>query len=260
MLFRSDMYPEVKFILIDGEPHSEDFSAYYTAPNTQAIFFNEHEAGFLAGIAAAIQVQSGKIAFIGGMEIPIVERYGYGYWAGMHYANKNFGTDVSMEDFVYVGDFNDTTEMQRIASDLYDADVQVIMHAAGASAMGLYEEAIKRNKASEMVYVIGVETDEYDLGLLNGSIDDPSVTLTSAVKRYNSAIDSALNAIIGDYFYGGEVVFLTLDDGAVGLPYYNPNLSYEITDLVYEAELAVYYGEVFVPETYDALQDFLATE
>ena len=255
-----DMYPEIKFILIDGEPHSEDFSAYYIAPNTQAIFFNEHEAGFLAGVAAAIQVQTGKIAFIGGMEIPIVERYGYGYWAGMDYANKNFDTNVTMEDFVYVGDFNDATEMQRVASDLYDADVKVIMHAAGSSAMGLYEEAIKRNKANQTVYVIGVETDEYDLGLLNGSIDDPSVTLTSAIKRYDLAIDNALNAIIGDYFYGGDVLFMTLDDGAVGLPYYNPNLSYEITDLVYEAELAVYYGEVFVPETYDALQDFLATE
>lgn len=253
-----DMYPEIKFILIDGEPHSEDFSAYYIAPNTQAYFFNEHEAGFLAGVAAAIQVQTGKIAFIGGMEIPIVERYGYGYWAGMDYANKKFGTNVIMEDFVYVGDFNDATEMQRIASELYDADVKVIMHAAGASAMGLYDEAIKRNKTNQSVYVIGVETDEYDLGLLNGSMDDPSVTLTSAIKRYDLAIDNALNAIIGDYFYGGEIEFLTLDDGAVGLPYYNPNLSYEITDLVYEAELAVYYGEVFVPETYDALQDFLA--
>lgn len=255
-----DMYPEIKFILIEGEPHSEDLSAFYIASNTQAIFFNEHEAGFLAGVAAALQVQSGKIAFIGGMEIPTVERYGYGYWAGMDYANKVFDTDVSMEDFVYLDSFSDADAMQSMASKLYDADVKVIMHAAGASSRGLYKEAISRNKADETVYVIGVESDEYDFGLLNGSIDDPSVTLTSAVKRYNSAVDQALNAIIGDYFYGGDYLFLTLDDGAVGLPYYNPNLSYEITDLIYEAELAVYYGEVYVPETYEALQDFLATE
>lgn len=255
-----DLYPQIKFILLDGQPHSSDYSAYYTAPNVAAAVFNENEAGFLAGIAAALESNTGKIAFLGGMKIPSVDRYGYGFWAGMHYANVYFGTNVEMAAYEYINDFNNPSLAQQRAAALYNQGVDIIMHAVGNSASGLYDEAIRRAQLGESVYVIGSEKDEYVKGFITEGSVDYSVTLTSAIKRFDMAAQNLIDDIYYGVFPGGDTSYQSLDNGAVGLPYYNPNLSYETTDWVYEAELAVYYGEVTVPDTYEALQSFLLNE
>ena len=85
-----DQYKDVHFILLDGEPHSGDYSEYRTEANVMPILFQEDEPGFLAGYAA---VKDGytKLGFLGGMAVPAVIRYGYGFAEGADYAANEMG-------------------------------------------------------------------------------------------------------------------------------------------------------------------------
>ena len=85
-----DKYDDAKFVLIDGYPHAGDW-APVVGSNTVSIFFAEHESGFLAGVAAALQLENGEVGFIGGMEIPAVQKFNWGFQQGLAYANANIG-------------------------------------------------------------------------------------------------------------------------------------------------------------------------
>lgn len=139
-------WPDVKFVLIDGTPHNEDYSVFETADNTVGITWMEHESGFVAGIAAAVHIFNGKAGFIGGMEIPAVQRYNWGWQRGIAYANWQYGTNVTVEkeDVVYQGTFTDIVDGQRIAAEMYDRGVRCIFAAAGAVGLGVIDEAKKR--------------------------------------------------------------------------------------------------------------------
>lgn len=140
------IWPNVKFVLLDGAPHNEDYSVMETAHNTVGITWMEHESGFVAGIAAAVQVQEGKMGFIGGMEIPAVQRYNWGWQRGIAYANWQYATNVTInkEDVVYQGTFTDIAEGKRLAKEMYDRGVRCIFAAAGAVGLGVIDEAKTR--------------------------------------------------------------------------------------------------------------------
>ncbi len=74
-----------KFVLIDGAPHNADYSVFKTADNTVSVFFAEHESGFLAAVAASLQMKEGEMGFIGGMEIPPVQKFNWGFQQGIKY-------------------------------------------------------------------------------------------------------------------------------------------------------------------------------
>lgn len=146
MFIAQNRWPNTKFVLLDGAPHNADYSVFETAHNTVAIAWTEHESGFVAGIAAAVQVQEGKMGFIGGMEIPAVQRYNWGWQRGIAYANWQYATDVTIdkEDVVYEGTFTDADDGRRIAKEMYDRGVRCIFAAAGAVGLGVIDEAKER--------------------------------------------------------------------------------------------------------------------
>lgn len=88
-------YPDIKFILIDGEPHNDDYSKFETTQNTMPILFHEDQSGFFAGYGSVMEGYT-KIGFMGGKELPAVVRYGYGYLEGAEYAAEQLGTDVEV--------------------------------------------------------------------------------------------------------------------------------------------------------------------
>lgn len=248
-------YPDTTFILIDGTPAKGDERK--VGPNTVSVYFNEHEAGFLAGVSAALSTKSGKLGFVGGMEIPPVQKFGWGYKAGVHYANKAFGTKAEIVDYVYEGSFNNVAGGGQIASGMYDKGIDIIFHAAGGVGVGVFGEAKERANAGEEVYVIGVDIDQYDAGKLSDAADSKSVTLTSALKGIDIAAYNYIDAKIKNTFKGGEEIRLSLADGGVGIPAENPNLSAETLKKVEEAKKAVVDGIVVVPATQEALDEFL---
>jgi len=240
--------PEVSFVILDGEPTT-------MADNTLAIYFAEEQAGFLAGIAAALQSETGKVAFIGGMKLPAVERFGWGYVAGVAYANQTYGTTVEVADYQYQGTFDDVQGGQMMAAGMYDKGIDIIFTAAAAVGNGVINEAKARTEAGEKVYVIGVDVDQYDDGLMN---DGTSVVLTSAVKRIDIATYDALKAYGEGNFQGGEIITMDAKTNGIGLPETNPNLTTETQEKVDETFVKIQEGNLIVPVTADELDAFLS--
>ena len=101
-------------------PHKGDYAP--KSGETVSIFFAEHEAGFMAGFASALQLKEGPVGFVGGMEIPPVQKFNWGFQQGVAFANERYGTKITMtpENFVYQGSFDNVAAGQQLAASMYD--------------------------------------------------------------------------------------------------------------------------------------------
>lgn len=253
-----EKYPEIKFVAIDAEPlvgtDTEGNPVYEVADNTVSIFFAEQQASFLAGIATALETETNKVAFLGGMEVPAVQKLGWGFVAGIAYANANLGTNVEVTDYVYQGTFTDLDAGKAIAAGMYDKGVDVVFAAAGGVGVGAINEAKTRAEDGNEVFIVGVDVDQYDEGLLtNGK----SVILTSAMKYLGQAAYDQINAYANGEFEGGRTILMDVNANGVGLPEANPNLSDETIKQVNEAAKMIREGEIEVPKTKEGLISFL---
>lgn len=239
-----EKYPDAKFVLIDGNPHAGDY-APVVGPNTVSIFFAEHESGFLAGVATALELKEGEAGFIGGMEIPPVQKFNWGFQQGVKYANDNYGTSVSLkaENVLYQGTFSDVAAGQQIASQMYDRGVKVIFTAAGGVGVGAITEATNRAEAGNEVWIVGVDVDQYADGMYG---DNKSVILTSAMKRIDQAAYDMIVAENNGEFPGGQTLTFNAANNGVGIPAENPNLSADTVAKVGEVFGKVASGELKV--------------
>ena len=227
-----DKYPKTKFVLIDGSPNNGVFDATRkekVGSNTVSIFFAEHESGFLAGVASALQIKDGDFGFIGGMEIPPVQKFNWGFQQGVAYANQNLGTKVSMkaENVIYQGTFNDVAAGQQLAAQMYDRGVKVIFAAAGGVGVGAINEA--KARAAKGAWIVGVDVDQYSQGIYKG---DKSIILTSAMKRIDTAAYDMIKAEKEGKFPGGQTLVFDAKKDGVGIPATNPNLSADVSTKV----------------------------
>lgn len=197
-----DQYPDVKFILIDGNAHNADYTEYKTASNTVGILFAEEQVGYLAGYAA-VKDGNTKLGFLGGMAVPAVVRYGYGFVQGANDAAAEMGVKIDMQ-YHYTGGFAATPEAQALAAGWYNSGTQVIFGCGGAvgnSAMAAAEAANGK--------VIGVDVDQ----------SGESVTvISSAMKGLSESVGQMLDAYKAGTFPGGENLVLGASEHAVGLP------------------------------------------
>ena len=237
-------YEDAKFVLIDGEPNDGNDN-YLVADNTVAVYFAEEQSGFIAGVASAVQLQDGDFGFIGGMEIPSVKKFNYGFQQGVAYANENLGTNVSLKDenIVYSGSFSDLALGQQLAAQMYDRGVKVIFTAAGGTGMGAITEAKTRAVNGEEAWIIGVDSDQYADGIYEGN---KSVILTSAIKKVNVASYKMIEAELNNEFPGGQSLIFDAKNDAVGIPEENPNLSDETVSKVSEVLEAIKSGQIEV--------------
>ena len=216
-------YEDAKFVLIDGEPNDGNDN-YLVADNTVAVYFAEEQSGFIAGVASAVQLQDGDFGFIGGMEIPSVKKFNYGFQQGVAYDNEHYGTNVSLkaENIVYSGSFSDTALGQQLSAQMYDNGVKAIFTAAAGVNIGVITEAKTRVANGQEAWVIGVDSDQYDDGIYEGN---KSVVLTSAIKKIDEAAYQIIEDEINGEFPGGQVLRFDAKNDAVGIPSENPNLS-----------------------------------
>ncbi len=224
-----DKYPDAKFVLIDGTPHSADYSEFRQEDNVVSIFFAEEQSGFLAGVAAAVEKPDAEFGFIGGMEIPAVQKFNWGFQQGLKYANTNLGTSttISAENVVYQGSFDDVAAGTALAAQMYDKGVDVIFAAAGGVGVGVITEAKTRVKSGEDVWVVGVDVDQYPDGVYEGT---KSVILTSAMKSIGVAAYDMVAAYDNGTFPGGETLIFNASNDGVQIPDENPNLSQAAVD------------------------------
>ena len=242
------IYPDVKFILIDGQPLVD--GEYKSFDNVVSIYFQEHEASFLTGVASALTSQTKQLGFVGGMENSAVQKFGWGFVSGVAYANKVYNTETFVTDYLYSGSFSDVSMGQSLAGGMYDKGVDIIFHAAGGVGVGAITEAKTRGD----VFVVGVDVDQYHEGIMDS---EKSIILTSAMKNIDVAVKEHLLYFLNDDFRGGEVFTLGIVEDGVGLPSENPNLSQDVIEKVEETLQKIKNGEVVVPSSLEELEIFL---
>ena len=200
-----DMYLDTNFVIVDVPPNNGDFENYdiKVADNTFAIIYKEEQVGFLAGVAA---VKDGytKIGYLGGMAVPAVVKYGYGFVQGAEYAAAQMGIDSIELKYHYTGDFADTPENQTMAASWYGAGTEIIFAAGGKvgnSAMSAAEAADAK--------VIGVDVDQSG---------DSETVITSAMKGLGTAVKAALADFYAGTFKGSVTDIYDISvPGGVGL-------------------------------------------
>lgn len=246
MYVAQDKYPDAKFVIIDAAPTDKDGNVSI-GKNTVSISFAEEQAGFAVGVAAAVQLKEGELGFIGGMKAPTVQRFDYGFQQGIEYANKNYGSNVSLkeENIVYAGSFTDTALGQQLAASLYDNGVKAIFAAAGGTGSGVIAEAKTRAVKGEEVWVIGVDSDQYNDGVYDTK-SNKSVILTSAMKKINEASYQMIEKELNGEFPGGESIIFNASNDGIGIPEKNPNLSDDTVSKVNEVINLIKDGTIVV--------------
>ncbi len=243
-----DKYPTAKFVILDGEPHTADYSTFRIEKNVVAVYWAEHESGFLAGVAAALQMKTGNFGFIGGMEIPAVQKFNWGWQQGIKYANENLGTKITLkaENILYQGSFDNVAAGQQIAASMYDKGVNVIFAAAGGVGVGAINEAKARVTGGKNVWIVGVDVDQYPEGMLPSG---KSIILTSAMKYLDRASYDMIKHELAGTFPGGEVLHLDATNDGIGIPVENPNLSADVVAKVQELYGKLKSGEIKVADS-----------
>lgn len=213
--------PNVKFILVDANPVDAEGNET-SCDNIYAMTFKEQESGFFAGVAAALESQSKKVAVVNGIAFPSNVNYQYGFESGVNYANAKFdagvevveiasyaGTDVTSANVGgnYVGSFSDEATGKVVGKALIDQGCDILFVAAGGSGNGVFTAA----KEASGVKVIGCDVDQYDDGA-NGS---DNIILTSGLKIMGMNVEKQLNAI-KDGTFKGENVLLGADTDSTG--------------------------------------------
>ena len=170
--------PDVSFAIID------DASADSEGKNVAQLVFAEHEGSFLVGAAAALKSKSGKVGFIGGTDVPLINKFEAGFKAGAQPVDPKI--DIQTKYLAEDGSgFADPAKGKTAAEGMYDKGADVIYHAAGGSGSGLFEAA-KANKKM----AIGVDSDQAK----TAEKDVQDVIITSMVKNVNVAVFDYIKA------------------------------------------------------------------
>ncbi|MBE7638100.1 BMP family ABC transporter substrate-binding protein [Sneathiella sp. P13V-1] len=194
--------PDTKFTIID---------MVVDLPNVQSIVFKEHEGSFLVGMAAAMTSKTGKVGFIGGMDIPLIRKFALGYEEGAKYANSNVEVFQNMTGTTPAA-WNDPTKGGELAKSQFDRGADVVFAAAGGTGTGVYQAAKDNGK-----FAIGVDSNQNYL--------HPGTMLTSMTKRVDVAVKEAfMSAKNGTWKAGIKVLGLKEEGVGYAVDQYNKDL------------------------------------
>lgn len=202
-------YPEIQFLLLDGEPHNADYTDYKTASNVHCILYQEEQAGYFAGYAA---VKDGykKLGFLGGIDVPAVVRYGYGFVQGANAAAIEMKIENEIEiKYWYCGGFDPTSDIQTKMSGWYTEGTEVVFSCGG----GIYLSAVAAAEAAGKK-VIGVDVDQ---------ASQSETIITSAMKELTNSVVIALTELYDNdgkwaADQSGKTAVLGAAENCVGLP------------------------------------------
>jgi basic membrane protein A len=227
-------YPNVKFAVVD---------ASVKEPNVRSLLFREEEGSFLAGYLAGLMTKTNKIGFVGGMKIPLIEKFAAGYTAGAKTANP--AVEVLAEK--YTGSWDNLDIGKVSAVSLFSSGADIVYHAAGRAGLGVISAAKEQGK-----YAIGVDSDQDYI--------EPGSVLTSMVKRVDEAVFSTIKDVKEGNFQTGEKVY-DLKAGGVGLSemkHTKDLVGEEKLEKVNEAAEKIKSGELKVPTSKGELEIYLA--
>ncbi|MRI80623.1 BMP family ABC transporter substrate-binding protein [Aerococcaceae bacterium DSM 109653] len=230
----AQQFPDNHFAIVDS---------FVDQPNVASLNFKDHEAAFLAGVAAASTSETGHIGFIGGVEGVVIDRFEAGYVAGAKTINPDI--QISVE---YVGSFADAPRGRQLAAAMYTNGADIIFQAAGESGNGVFSEAkdLVANDPSLNIWVVGVDMDQEAEGVIEIDGEERHLTLTSTLKQVGESVKLFIEKTQESGFEAGNTVY-GLADGGVGIT--DGNMSEESLALVKEYSEKIVAGEVEIPET-----------
>ena len=224
--------PDQRFAIVD---------AVVGDPNVVSVTFREQDCSFLAGALAAMMSKTHHVAFLGGQDIPLLQKFEAGYIAGAHEIDPNTKVDVK-----YVGSFDDVAAGKELSDILFNSGVDIIYAAAGKAGIGAIDSVNSRDGA----YVIGVDSDQDGLA--------PGKVLTSMVKKVDVAVFDVARALKEGKPLTGHLE-LGLKDGAIGLTdfrYTKKAIGPARLARLQAIEAAVIAGKIVPPFTRSALATF----
>jgi basic membrane protein A len=227
-------------------------------PNVASLLFDEHEGSALVGAVAGLMTTTGQIGFVGGMDIPLINKFAAGYVFGAGYVNPTLNGTANIlanVSVAYTNDWVDTTAGQTLADGMYDAGVDIIFAAAGCSGLGVFDSVKDKNTTSDdPLWVIGVDSPQMYYGTADPENPAaPTLCLTSMLKR----VDIAVYTIIEDWVEDGTwqtgfdlLYTFNLANNGVG---YEINtalytLPTSVTDAVDDFKAEIVAGTVVVPD------------
>jgi basic membrane protein A len=230
-------YPNQNFTIVD---------MVVDKPNVASLLFKANEASFLVGVTAGMKTTTGKVGFVGGMDIPLIRDFFEGYEAGAKWANST----VEVVSPVFVGGWADPTKGKELALGLADLEVDAIYSAAGKSGLGALEAVHERG-------IIGLGVDACQCYLYEEMI-------ASMTKRVDNAVFEMIKAAVEKRFEGG-IKNGGLEEKWVGLcrlpdeedfwetkfDFTHTTLETAVIDKVVEARDKIIAGEITVPSGYD---------
>ena len=183
-------FPNTRFSIIDVN--------WLNLPNIQGIAFKEHEGSFLVGVLAAMKSQTGKVGFVGGMDIPLIHKFACGYVQGVKYINSGTTVYQKMTGTTPAA-WSDPARGAQLAKTMYDSGADIVYAAAGSTGLGVLQAAADNNKLS-----IGVDSNQNHI--------QPGSVLTSMLKRVDvAAYDVFKTAYDGTWKPGFKILGLAED-------------------------------------------------
>jgi len=220
-------FPQVHFAIIDAEVDQ---------PNVASLVFREHEGSFLVGAIAGLVTKTGKVGFVGGMDIPLIHKFEVGYEEGVKYVNPNAQVLVA-----YAGSgpeaFHDPVKGKSLALSQFDRGADVVFQAAGSTGNGVIDAAKERG-----LFAIGVDANQNYMA--------PGNVLTSMVKRVDVAVFQITKEVVEDRFRGGVHVYgLAADGVGYALDEYNKDLIPQaVLDRVNQIKRDIVDGKITVTD------------
>jgi basic membrane protein A len=217
-------FPDTKFAIVD---------MVVDLPNVKSIVFNEHEGSYLVGILAAMASKTGKVGFVGGMDIPLISKFACGYVQGVKATKPDAEVFQNMTGTTAAA-WNDPTKAGELAKSQFDRGADVIYAAAGGSGLGVLQTAADQKKLS-----IGVDSNQNYL--------HPGSVLTSMLKRVDVAVYNTFADGVDGFKPGINVLGLKEDGVGWALDDNNKALiTPEMQAAVDKAKAAIIAGDIKV--------------
>ncbi|ACL68828.1 BMP family lipoprotein [Halothermothrix orenii] len=216
----AEMYPDTTFGLVD---------AVVDKPNVASVTFKEEEGSFLVGLIAGKMTETGKVGYVGGMEMPLIQKFQAGYEAGVKAANPDAEIMIG-----YTGAFDDPAAGKELALTQFGQGADIIYHASGACGIGVIEAAEEKG-----LYAIGVDSPQAHLA--------PENVLTSMVKRVDVAVYNEVKSLYEGNFEPGHKIYGLAENGVGPSEHANEMVPEDVMELVEEYKEKIINGEYTVP-------------
>lgn len=209
-LVKMEKYADRRFIIFDAEIEDDKAANY---PTVHSMMFKQNEGGYVAGVLAALLSKDAGVnttGFIGGMQIDIINDFGYGFMQGVNKVNEDFGQEMKAYSS-YIGDFSNSTKGKSLADTIYSQGAEIVFAAASQAGLGCLDSAKNNGKL-----IIGVDSDQFDYF----KDTDPKKAdriVTSILKRVDLALYEACEAYLSGTLEYGVLVTLGMNEEKVGI-------------------------------------------